>query len=179
MCNLVRIFSTLESTALSGISHFGTPVTGRRDCRSNGLHHQNSKEWYWGRNKRGRGQRRDSCAIVTRWFNRGATIAQLLRDYCAIVAVSKTLKNKGKCLATSSLWELLRCLAWTIAPPFANYCVSSPFTTPTPIPLQSNIFLELILNLKMLLEAVVWLACWKALKSQMPRVLCEPPMEIL
>ena len=38
---------------------------------------------------------------------------QLLHNYCATVAQLlrlEALKNKGKCLATSSLWELLRCL---------------------------------------------------------------------
>ena len=62
-----------------------------------------SKEGYLGQSRRDHGKRSNSCAIVTQEFIH----VQLLHNYCAIVA-PRTLKNKGKCLATGFLWEALR-----------------------------------------------------------------------
>ena len=87
---------------------------------------QFSKEGYWGRSKRGRGE-------VTQQFNTivqlCSTIEQLFRNYCEIVAPRNTVKQ-GKMRGNQSLWwELLRCLLWTIAS-----LPVTPFTL-TPIPL--------------------------------------------
>ena len=61
-----------------------------------------------------------SDAIVAQQLSNSYAIVQA----CSTIA-PRTLKNKGNCLTTSSLWELLRCLLWTISSPFVNYCVSS------------------------------------------------------
>ena len=88
-----------------------------------------SKEGSWGRSKRGRGKRRNSCAIVTQYF----AYVQLLRNYCAIVA-PKNPEKQGEVPGN-------QLLLGTIALPSVNYCATiaslpaTPFT-PTPIPLQ-------------------------------------------
>ena len=71
-----------------------------------------SKEGYWGRCKRGRRKRRNSCAIVTQQFSYG----QLLRNYCAIV-VPQNPRNEGEVPGNQLLLR-------TIALPFVSYCVT-------------------------------------------------------
>ena len=73
-----------------------------------------SKEGYWGRSKRGRGKRRNSCAIVQLC----STIAQLLRNSCA----SKPLKTRGSAWQPASFGNY--CVAFYELL-LRNYCVSS------------------------------------------------------